>query len=108
VARKAARGKTGARVFPGVKGEARDISKSFAALVRKLGMNEGATDRRNQIVFHTLRHTFASWLAMAGTDILRIKTLMRHKTLAMTERYAHLIPDATKAAVHNLRPPRAS
>ena len=61
-------------------------------------------DARHKVVFHTLRHTFASWLAMAGTDIYRIKTLMRHKTITMTMRYAHLIPDATRAAVHNLRP----
>lgn len=107
-ARKDGRAKPHGKVFPGVKGEERDISRSFAILVRELGLNEGVTDRRNLVVFHTLRHTFASWLAMAGTDILRIKALMRHKTLAMTERYAHLIPDATKAAVHNLRPPRAS
>jgi hypothetical protein len=43
--------------------------------------------------------------AMAGVDIYRIKSLMRHKTLDMTMRYAHLIPDATREAVHNLKPP---
>lgn len=107
-AKKGDRTRPSGKVFPGVKGEERDISKSFAKLVEKLGFNDGVTDVRSRVVFHTLRHTFASWLAIAGTDLLRIKTLMRHKTLAMTERYSHLIPDATKAAVHNLRPPRGS
>ncbi len=103
------RRKEGSRaVFPGIKGEERDVSKAFKKIVQALGFNDDVTDRRMLVVFHTLRHTFASWLAMAGTDIYRIKTLMRHKTLKMTERYAHLIPDATKAAVHNLRPPKGS
>lgn len=64
-----------------------------------------ATDRQRRIVFHSLRHTFASWMALAGVDIYRIKTLMRHKTLEMTMRYAHLIPDATHDAVYQLAPP---
>jgi integrase len=55
-----------------------------------------------------LRHTFASWLALAGVDIYRIKTLMRHKTIDMTMRYAHLLPDATRQAVYNLTPPKPS
>ena len=30
---------------------------------------------------------------MAGVDILAVKELMRHKTLDVTLRYAHLAPD---------------
>ncbi len=49
-------------------------------------------NRRRQIVsFHSLRHTFASWLALQSTPILEIKELLGQSTLAMTERYAHLI-----------------
>ena len=84
--------------------ERSSLTHRFSELVASLGLNEHVTDARHKVVFHTLRHTFASWLAMAGTDIYRIKTLMRHKTITMTMRYAHLIPDATRAAVHNLRP----
>jgi len=96
------------RAFPGIKGEVRSFRSEFERLIEVLEFNKGVEGRLLRVVFHTLRHTFASWLAMAGTDIYRIKTLMRHKTLKMTERYAHLIPDATKAAVHNLRPPKVS
>ena len=54
------------------------------------------------IRFHDLRHTFASWLAINGTPIYTIKELMGHRTLAMTERYSHLIPDAKREAVKGL------
>jgi integrase len=96
-------------VFPPVYGQSfrENLSHEFKRLVDRLGFNKGlaADDRQRRIVFHSLRHTFASWLAMAGVDIYRIKSLMRHKTLDMTMRYAHLIPDATHEAVHNLKPP---
>lgn len=98
-------------VFAPAKGEtvAGLISHGFKVVVDILGFNSEIApgDRKNRVVFHTLRHTFASWLALGGTDIYRIKTLMRHKRIEMTMRYAHLIPDATRDAVHSLKPPKA-
>jgi len=98
-------------VFPPILGDRlrENLSHEFRRLVDRLGLNQGLApdDRQRRVVFHTLRHTFASWLAVAGVDIYRIKTLMRHKTMAMTMRYAHLIPDATHEAVHKLSPPKA-
>jgi len=47
-------------------------------------------------------HTFASWLALQGETILTIKELMGHKTLEMTMRYAHLMPDQKKRATVKL------
>ena len=79
------------------------VSKTFDRTVKRLGFNNGVTDPRHRVVFHTLRHTFASWLALegnvGGSSILTIKELLGHKTLAMTERYSHLIPDMKKQAV---------
>ena len=69
------------------------VSKVFRSVVNRLGFNDGVEDRRDRLTFHSLRHTFASWLAIKGTPILTIKELLGHKTLTMTERYAHLIPD---------------
>jgi integrase len=40
--------------------------------------------------FHDLRHTAASYLAMAGVDMLTIADILGHKTLSMVKRYAHL------------------
>jgi len=64
--------------------------------------NNGVIDRRQKITFHTLRHTFASWLAMQGAPILTIKELLGHQSLAMTERYSHLSPDQKKEAVNGI------
>ena len=80
----------------------KQVPETFKTAVAKLGLNDGITDPRDKVVFHTLRHTFASWLAIQGTPIYTIKELMGHKTLAMTERYAHLIPDAKREAVEKL------
>ena len=90
-------------IFPDLKGNLqKSVSNTFDQVVKRSGLNEGITDRRDKVVFHTLRHTFASWLAINGTPIFTIKELMGHKSLAMTERYAHLIPDHKREAVNGL------
>ncbi len=43
-------------------------------------------------VWHTNRHTFCSWLAMAGATIKEIQEAAGHKTITMAARYAHLSP----------------
>jgi len=68
------------------------LSKQFTWLAKEIGLNTGDEDRQHRLTFHSLRHTFASWLALADVDLYRIQKLMRHKTSAMTQRYAHLRP----------------
>jgi integrase len=65
----------------------------FLAAVKACAFNDEVSDRRHRVWFHTLRHTFASWLAQSGVDIYALMKLMRHKRVEMTQRYAHLIPD---------------
>jgi integrase len=50
------------------------------------------TAEKHRITIHNLRHTHASWMALAKADILQIKEQLGHKKLDMTLRYAHLIP----------------
>jgi len=102
-----AQGAPGDLVFPDRNGRRIvQISNAFERAVAALGLNDGISDPRQKVVFHTLRHTFASWLAMAGTPLHVIKELMGHQTLAMTERYSHLLPDTKVRALAAL--PRLS
>ena len=41
-------------------------------------------------VFHSLRHTCGSHLAMSGASLLDIATLLGHRSLEMVKRYSHL------------------
>jgi len=74
------------------------ISKIFDKTVKALGLNDGIEDTRQRVVFHTLRHTFASWLVGRGAGLYTVKTLLGHSTLAMTERYSHLGADTLREA----------
>jgi integrase len=55
--------------------------------------------------FHDCRHTFASRLAMAGTDLYTVQRAGGWKSQAMVQRYAHLSPDHIRAAVERLAQP---
>ena len=83
-------------------GKIQTISMAFNEAVKALGLNDGVKDSRDKVVFHTLRHTFASWLAIQGTPIYTIKELLGHKSLAMTERYSHLLPGVKREAVKGI------
>ena len=58
-----------------------------------------------QIGWHTLRHTFASHLAMAGASMRAIQELMGHTDIKTTLRYAHLTPSVLKNTIDLLEPP---
>jgi integrase len=74
------------------------LSKSFSATVRELKMNEGISDPRERVSFHTLRHTYASWAVMAGVPLYVVGKALGHRTLTMTGRYSHLSPDSQRQA----------
>lgn len=80
-------------------GKIKEVSNAFQRAVERLGLNDGVTDCRQRVVFHTCRHTFASWLAIQGTPIYTIARLMGHRAISMSERYAHLSPDHKRDAV---------
>jgi integrase len=69
------------------------LSKTWQIVVDNAIDGNKEADPRQRITVHSLRHTHASWLAMSGLDILHIKEQLGHRTLDMTMRYAHLIPN---------------
>jgi integrase len=51
---------------------------------------------------HELRHTFISHLVMQGVPLRTVQVLAGHKTIAVTEQYAHLAPNHMADMVANL------
>ncbi len=78
------------------------VSSTFYRKVKELGFNDEIIDRRQKVCFHSLRHSFASWLALDGTSLYEIMELMGHRDIKMTQRYAHLMPSIKKKAVNKL------
>ncbi|MDD4950745.1 site-specific integrase [Sulfuricurvum sp.] len=66
-----------------------------------VGLDE--KDSANRTVVHTLRHTFASHLAINGIPIFTIQKLLDHESIETTLRYAKLSPDSGSDAVRNLK-----
>ncbi len=93
-----------ALVFPNKEGKKiAQISNSFDRAIDKLQFNQGITDRRQRVTFHTLRHSYASWLAMDGVDLYHIKELLGHSDLKLTERYSHLSESVLRAAAMRIQ-----
>lgn len=59
-------------------------------------------DSKNRVVVHSLRHTFASHLAINGTPIYTIMKLCDHKNIEDTMRYAKLSPENGREFVEAL------
>lgn len=78
------------------------ISLRFSKAVDAIGLNDGIDDPRYRITFHSLRHTYISWLVMAGVDIRTVQEMARHRSFEMTLRYAHLAPRARQSAANLL------
>ncbi len=97
------RGDKSALVFPSKKGkQIVAISTTFDRVVKALGLNDDVADTRQRVVFHSLRHTYASQLVAAGVDLYVVKELMGHEMIQMTERYSHVGDNQRHAAVRAL------
>jgi len=74
--------------------------RNFYARIFRLAVL--AAKLEDGVGWHTLRDTFASRLAMSGQTEGTIATLMRHSTMALVRRYAHLSPSYLHAAVETV------
>lgn len=93
--------KPGVPLFPARSGGFMQYpNNTFRRGIKDLGLNDGINDRRNKVVFHTLRHTFGSWLAMSGIPLYWIGKMMGHSRQETTQRYSHLCPDLQRQAAN--------
>ena len=70
-------------IFPNQKTGARliDIKRSFKTACRRAGLED--------VRFHDLRHTFATWYLEAGGDLVSLQELLGHSSILMTRKYCH-------------------
>ena len=98
-------------IFPASEGRIKDDTKrfidkptSFEKTWRNAkeaaGLNKPHPD--GDVVWHTLRHTFASWSVMSGISIKTLKELLGHEHLSQTNKYAHLAVPHLQAAMNLL------
>ena len=84
-------------VFPGIRELLRPmdsrafIRRSFEPALRKAGIQNAS--------WHTLRHTTASRLVMAGVPLTTVREILGHRDIRTTLRYAHLAPDHIRGAI---------
>jgi len=76
------------RMYPGI--PLRDIRKTWRRVLERAELPG--------LRLHDLRHTHASVGAEAGLSLPLIGSLLGHRRAATTERYAHLVDDAQRAA----------
>ena len=68
-------------------------------LVRKYRKKSGI---RQELTFHSLRHTFASWLVQKGVPILNVSKLLGHSDIKTTMIYAHVSNNELMSSVESL------
>ncbi len=71
------------------------VTHAFAKAAQKAGIKD--------LHVHDTRHTFACRMLRAGVDIYTVSKLLRHASVVMSERYAHLSQSDLKTAVERLR-----
>lgn len=74
---------------------AKQIQTKSREYIKRSGLN-------TKLNFHSLRHTFASWLVQRGVSIYEVSKLLGHSDLKVTQIYAHLRQENLETAVNKL------
>ncbi len=71
-------------------------------LLRKFRYYIIKSELNNKLNFHSLRHTFASWLVQAGVSIYQVSKLLGHSDIKTTEIYSHLRSEDSLNSVNKI------
>lgn len=77
------------RLLPGY------VQSKFKKYIRAIGLND-------KLHFHSLRHTFATWLVQGGVNIYEVQKLLGHSSVRVTEIYSHLAASELHSAVNKI------
>lgn len=80
-----------AKIFQGL--DKWKIRNAWGRIRRHMKLTED-----KQFLFHTMRHTCASRMAMEGVPLMMIQKYLGHKAIQTTLRYAHLSPETLGVA----------
>ncbi|NJB66416.1 integrase [Desulfobaculum xiamenense] len=90
-------------LFPGRDGSYRNpdsITRGFARVAERVGLNEGIADKRLFVTFKTLRASFAVRMLAAGMDLRNLQLQMGHADITTTSRcYLPLVESFKREAV---------
>jgi integrase len=75
------------------------VTHLFKRYVRKVGLDN------DRLRFHSLRHTFASWLVQGGATLYEVQKLLGHSSPRVTEIYSHLQPEQLHDTVNRIEVP---
>jgi integrase len=71
------------------------VGHRFKRIVRTAKLDEA-------LHFHSLRHTFATWLVQEGVSLYEIQKLLGHSSIAVTQVYSHLAVSQLHNAVSKI------
>lgn len=71
------------------------VSKKLKLHLRAAGLNDS-------LHFHSLRHTFASWLVQDGVSLYEVQKLLGHSNISVTQVYSHLQPEKLHSTVNRI------
>ena len=71
-----------------------EVKKSFKSALKKAGLAP--------IRWHDLRHTLATWLGRSGADLAVIQQQLGHSSIAVTNKYRHVVGSEVRDALDRL------